>query len=207
MPQDPHTDATADFRKWAENPANADDFDALVACFLADHGADMMSDLIGGSGVSMHRTASHYLSMLRERYETWLDQGARRIAPPPPPSFKCWTPTPERAVHDFLEANLPPGAVFEVGRRSKRIRAGSPAGLSETTAWFCKISDGPASAGAEGKTALQAARRAVEAWREFVTGSRVELSLDELSDQTKPPSLQAPSTSPNQKPEEEKRVS
>jgi hypothetical protein len=201
--------AETSFRRWAEGAENAEDFDALVTAFLADHGVEMMTDLVGCS-LSMHRTARGYVSMLQERFETWWDLGRPRIAPAPPVPPRCWSPTPERAVQDFLEANLPPGVVFEVGRRARRVPAGSPDGLSETVAWFCTIEDGAATRGAEGTTALHAARRAVAAWREFVTANRLEGATSgaaEGQQVSKPQPLNAPSIDAAKPSSEQKRVS
>jgi hypothetical protein len=220
MPQDPRLPPVSysvepsaeqdeiSFRRWAEDADNGEDFDALVTAFLADYGVEMMADLVGCS-LSMHRTASGYVWRLQERFETWWDLGRPRTAPPPPVVPRCWSPSPERAVQDFLEANLPPGAVFEVGRRARRMPGGSLDGRSETVAWFCKIEHGAATSSAEGKTVLQAARQAVAAWRQSVTPDRVEGGTSgeaERQQPTKPEPLNAPSLDAKQS-SEQKRVS
>jgi stage V sporulation protein SpoVS len=79
--------------------------------------------------------------------------------------------------------------------------------------WVCRVEDGAATSGAVGATAIDAAQRAVAAWRQFVTGSGVELGLldpvagEEMEEGSKPPALQAPSSLGGAESKEEKRVS
>src|SRR5687768_4103537 len=190
MPQDPRLPPGTDsvdpdarqsggeaprFRRWAEGAENSDDLDALIANFLADYGIEMMADLIGDSG-SLHRTAEGYVHKLAERFERWWDEGCPRLHSSPKLTVHYHTTTAEREAHEYLEANVPPGVVFLVARRMTRTPGGAEEGArSQMKNWVCRIEDGPASSGGQGHSAAEAARRAVSAWREFVTGSRIEV--------------------------------
>jgi hypothetical protein len=206
-----------EFRRWAELSENTEEADALIIQFLSDEGVEMMMELITCRGQQHQFTAEHYVGRLADKFETWWEQGKPRVPPAPPPTVTYWTPGVERAVYDYLEANLPTGAVYQVARRMRRLPSGSPQGRSEPLGWYCRIEDGAATSVAHGSSGLQAARKAVEAWREFVTGDRVSVPAveqrvapEELADYpaaAKPPKLDAPSTSGATKESEQKRVS
>jgi hypothetical protein len=203
----------ARFVRWAESAENFEEADALIAGFLADHGVEMMAELVACSG-SLHRTAQEYLGKLEERYQRWWERGRPRLMSSPKISVKYSVPAAERQAHEYLEANLPPGAMYWVGRRMRRgTSGGGTDARSQMVDWVCRVEDGAATSGAVGPTAIEAAERAVAAWRQFVTGSGVELGLvdsvagDEMEEGSKPPALQAPSSSGSSQSKDEKRVS
>jgi hypothetical protein len=185
------------FRRWAESAENTDDFDALVAKFLADYGTEMMIDLVGCSG-SLHRAASEYVDKLARSFEDWWDEGRPRLSSSRKFAVTYHITAAEREAHDLLEARLPPGAVFWVAHRMRRV-AGEAQGApkSQMKDWICRIEDGSANVSGEGYSAIEAATAALLTLQQFVSDPRV----------AKPPRLDAPSTPGAAKESEEKRVS
>jgi hypothetical protein len=208
MPSSPHlppgTDLrgdapdTPDFRDWLSDPANQPEADALIARFVLDHGVEMALDLIGSSGQQHQWTAERWMNKLGEKFARWWDQGRPRVTSDKI-KLTYIMPALEQEAHALLDQNLPPQAVYAVAQRRRR----SPAGGSEPLAWFCRIEDGPASSGGHGATPLAAARAALAAWHEFVTGSRVEI-IESPSD--RPPLLDAPSSGADSDADSQKRA-
>ncbi|HEY7120031.1 MAG TPA: hypothetical protein VH475_25810, partial [Tepidisphaeraceae bacterium] len=111
------------------------------------------------------------------------------------PSVKVtyWTAPQEAQAQQLLESALPPGANFGLTRRWKKVAGG----ISEPAGWACRIEDGRATAIGQGTSAPAAAGQAIDAWREFVTASRIGV-IDEshpVADR-RPGLLDAPSAHP-----------
>jgi hypothetical protein len=180
------------FREWAEDPENQEAVDRLAAHFLADDGVEMVTDLLMCRGEQHQWEAERWMRKLQERFDRWWADGRPRLSDTPRVSVSYWTPTMEREARQLLAAHLPPGAGFSITQRWRRLAAGAV----EPDGWACDVQDGRASAMGRGDTPVAAAQRAVDAWREFVTGHRVELPLaeDEVAAATeRPPKLVAPS--------------
>ena len=187
------------FRRWAESAENTDDFDALVARFLADYGTEMMIELVGCSG-SLHRTASEYVDKLAQSFEDWWDEGRPRLASSRKFLVTYHVTAAERQAHELLEGSLPAGAVFWVARRMRRIAAETQeAPRSAMREWICRIEDGSANISGEGYSAVDAATVALAAWQ--------QLSSDPRAGMAKPPKLDAPSASGAAKDSEQSRAS
>jgi hypothetical protein len=200
MPDDPQAPS---FRQWAQNPENADELDALIAHFLANDGVEMMAEL-ATSDIRIKPIVEEYLGKLRDRFETWWDEGRPRLGSASGVKITYSVPASEREAHEYLDANLPPGATYSVARRMRRVpTTATGEGKSQMVDWYCRIEDGPATSGGCGYTALKAAQQALAAWRDFVTGTRVEIEGLE----SKPPPLQVPSGLADEGRAEEKRVS
>jgi hypothetical protein len=181
------TPETPDFRDWLSDPANQPEADALVARFILDDGVEMTLDLIGSTGQQHQWTAERWINKLGDDFERWWASGRPRVTSDKI-KFAYITTALEQDAHALLDQNLPPQAVYTVAQRRRR----SSVGGSEALAWFCRIEDGAASSGGQGATPLAAARAALAAWREFVTGSRVEIV--EAAPPERPPLLDAPSS-------------
>jgi hypothetical protein len=175
-----------------------------VADFVADEGAEMTLDLLDAVGPNKQWTAERWISRLRARFERWWSEGRPRL-----PASRNVTVVHNLGAQDaearrLLQENLPAGASFSLTRRWRKAAGGA----SEAAGCSCKIEDGAAIAAAHGETPAAAAERALEAWREFVTGSRV--TIEDAGTPERPPLLDAPSTSTEDEaaqPKEQKRVS
>jgi hypothetical protein len=179
-----------DFRDWADDPENAEALDRLIAAFVLDDGVEMVGDLIGCRGQQHQWCAERWIDALRQRFERWWADGRPTIRADGKLVISYFTPTLERDAQSLLEATLPPAAVFGLTRRWRKLAGGR----SEPAGWSVRIEDGPATAAGQGDTPAAAARRAIEAWREFVAGDRVELPLAEPERPAgRPPLLDAPS--------------
>jgi hypothetical protein len=185
------------FREWANDEDNAVALQMLVGHFLADEGVEFVDELIGCRGQQHQWVAEHWIGRLAKQYEQWRAQGSPTLEPGPKVRVSYHMPMMEYDAQRYLEANLPPGAVFGITRRwQKKI-----GGTAVLVGWTCTIEDGAASAMGQGAAPGAAARQALEAWREFVTSSRFELdpatitaAENALSD--RPPLQDAPSTAP-----------
>jgi hypothetical protein len=189
---------TPDFRDWMSDPANEPEADALISRFVLDEGLEMVGDLVASRGQQHQWTAERWIDKLRHEFERWWEQGRPRVT-----SDKIRvtyiTALAEREAHVFLDQHLPPQVVYVVAQRRRR----APGGGSEPLTWFCRIEDGQASSGGRGISPLAAAREALAAWREFVTGSRVEI-VESTSD--RPPLLDAPSSGSEPDAQSDKRA-
>jgi hypothetical protein len=197
-----------DFREWADDPANAEAMDELVAHFIADDGVEMVSDLVAARGPQHQWAAERWVDRLAERFRQWWAQGRPRLRSTPRLTIIHWAAPQEEEARRVLASNLPPGATFTVARAWRRAAGGD----AEPQAWVCRIEDGAARAMAQGATPRAAADKALDAWREYVTSSRFEGVLDAkesdpagvgvASDSdvaSKPPLLDAPSAHPDER--------
>lgn len=190
------------FRDWANDPENDEAVQGLIADFVADQGIEMILDLLAARGPQHQWTAEQWLARLRERFDQWWAGGKPRLPTNPHVRVVQNLTLQDQDARRLLQDNLPAGALFSLVRRWRKVAGGAsePAGCS------CKIEDGAAIAAAQGDTPAAAAKRALDAWREFVTGSRVDI---EDAEPHRPPLLDAPSSDPDAQaqPKEQKRVS
>ena len=189
---DEYQEPPEDFRRWADDPENVEAADRLMAEFVADEGVEMVADLFACRGLQHQGTAERWMERLRARFERWWAAGRPRLEDSPRITLADATPAAEREARNLLASNLPPGAAFALTRRWRKLAAGAV----EPAGWSCDVHDGRASAMGRGETPVAAAGRALDSWRDFVTGSRVELPMageDEQASTERPPQLNAPS--------------
>lgn len=183
-------DEVPDFRDWANDPENAEALDRLIAAFVIDDGVEMVGDLVGCRGQQHQWCAERWVDALRQRFERWWIEGRPMIRNEGKLTVSYFTPSLERDAQSLLEASLPPGAAFSLTRRWRKLAGGK----SEPAGWSVRIEDGPATAAGQGEIPVAAARRALDAWREFVAGDRVEFPvLETETTADRPPLLDAPS--------------
>ena len=188
---DEYQEPPEDFRRWADDPENVEAADRVMAEFIAEEGVEMVAELFACRGLQHQGTAERWMERLRARFERWWSAGHPRLSESPRIALADATPAFEREARSLLASNLPPGAAFALARRWRKLAAGA----IEPDGWSCDVYDGRASAMGRGETPVAAAQRALDSWRDFVTASRVDLSMateDETSTQ-RPPQLNAPS--------------
>jgi len=188
---DPYQEPPEDFRRWADDPENVEAADRVMAEFLAEEGIEMVADLFACRGLQQQGTAERWMERLRGRFERWWSAGRPRLVDSPRIAVSDATPAAEREARALLASNLPPGAAFALTHRWRKLAAGA----IEPDGWSCDVYDGRASAMGRGETPVAAAQRALDSWRDFVTGTRVDLSMaaTEESSTERPPQLNAPS--------------
>lgn len=188
---DEYQELPEDFRHWADDPENVEAADRVMAEFVAEEGVEMVADLFACRGLQHQGTAERWMERLRGRFERWWSAGRPRLGDSPRIAVSDATPPAEREARTLLASNLPPGAAFAVTRRWRKLAAGA----IEADGWSCDVYDGRASAMGRGETPISAARRALDSWRDFVTASRVDLSMvtEAEASTERPPQLNAPS--------------
>jgi hypothetical protein len=181
-----------DFRDWAADPEHDVLVDALAAEFVAEEGVEMVADLLAARGPQHQWVAERWMNRLRDRFERWWADGQPRFPLNKRVAISYLLSGPDQEARRMLETNLPPGATFALTRKWRRpvgAAAAEPAGCA------CRIDDGAAVAAGQGETPAAAAQRALDAWREFVTGCRVQVE-DGGATELRPPLLDAPSADP-----------
>jgi hypothetical protein len=188
---DQYQEPPEDFRRWADDPENVEAADRVMAEFVAEEGVEMAADLFACRGLQHQGTAERWMERLRGRFEQWWSAGRPQLGDSPRVAVADATPAAEREARSLLASNLPPGAAFALTRRWRKLAAGAV----EADGWSCDVYDGRASAMGRGESPVAAAQRALDSWRDFVTGSRVDLSMavGEESATDRPPQLNAPS--------------
>jgi hypothetical protein len=182
-----------DFRDWADDPANAEAADELVAHFVADDGVELVADLVAARGPQHQWAAERWVDKLADRFRRWWAEGRPRLGSTPKVSVSHWATPQEDEARRLLAANLPPGATFTVARSWRK----AVGGRAEPQAWVCRIEDGAARAMAQAATPPLAASAALDAWREYVTANRFDdesaAAGGTTSPASRPPLLDAPS--------------
>ena len=188
---DPNQEPPEDFRRWADDPENVEAADGVMSEFVAEEGVEMTADLFACRGLQHQGTAERWMERLRARFERWWAAGRPRLEDSPKIAVADATPAAEREARTLLASNLPPGAAFALTRRWRKLAAGAV----EADGWSCDVYDGRASAMGRGESPVAAAGKALDSWRDFVTASRVDLSMaaEEEPSTERPPQLNAPS--------------
>src|SRR4051794_20801689 len=108
MPKHPDDDQAPTFHEWAANPDNVEESDALFAHFLADYGAEMMSELVDGARVRrLEKVAGDWIEKLKGYFDRWWQQGQPRLSIQPAVKITYPSHRMEQEAWDYLFARFP----------------------------------------------------------------------------------------------------